>query len=234
MHGLRCKVKSAKIDERSPTRSTWGLLLRSFGFDLRAGVSWRTVALVTVLASVSTIQCSRQAMHRTLVFFYDGVPPLDGGGPDALNSPSQAASNKDAVEPAALSGTVSTLYLHPAYKENRCGGCHQEESGGLLKTAREGLCLACHATNPPKKEYVHAPVAVRDCLACHSYHKSRYEHLLTADVQTVCATCHGEGPCTGEQQLDPAGEKTCVECHDPHGGDDPFFLLPDTATLAPS
>ena len=189
----------------------------------------------TVVAA--TTACSKEAAHRMLVFFYDGVPPLDARLPDAGAESGQAADGGDAVEPSAGAVAAPIMYLHPAYRESRCGGCHVAEGGGLLKTAREGLCLSCHehTEKPPPTKHVHAPVAMRDCLACHTYHKSRYEKLLFADAQTVCYSCHPtEELITDKEHHETIDEKRCIDCHDAHGGDDPFFLLPEAKAQEPS
>ena len=181
-----------------------------------------------------TTACSHETVHRVLVFFLDGVPPPDAGMPDADVELPQAAGTGETVEPPGPSTVAPKIYYHPVYKDNRCGGCHVAEGGGLLKTAREGLCLSCHTENPPKKKFVHGPVAMSDCLACHTYHKSRYAKLLSADAQTVCFYCHAMGELTTDKHHATIEKERCVDCHDAHGGDDPFFLLSKANEQSPS
>ncbi len=198
----------------------------------------RRAALVlttSLFAAALAAACSQKSVHRVLVFFYDGVPPLETelGEPDADIEELIQSEN---VVPAAAEPAEPTIYLHPAYKESRCEACHVSEGGGLLKTAREGLCLSCHEhrENPPKKEYTHAPVATRDCLACHTYHKSRYPKLLLADAQTVCFYCHQTENLITDKHHETIDKERCVDCHDAHGGDDPFYLLPKAKAQQPS
>ena len=165
-----------------------------------------------------------------LTFFYDGVPPLDADLPQPeveIQEDLLAAATgepPERVEPKAMS------YSHPAYREHRCSGCHDTE-GSLLQTPRQGLCRSCHPDKPPKKKFVHGPVAVNGCLACHRYHKSQYPRVLITDAQSLCFLCHVMEELITDKHHATMNEERCIACHDAHGGDDRFFLIPKPETV---
>jgi predicted CXXCH cytochrome family protein len=186
---------------------------------------------MTGVLLVAAAACSREVRHHVLTFFYDGVPPLDAGTaePDA-----GASDTGQAVTVGAPASETERprFYNHPAFWRNLCAECHEGSGGGLLKTVREGLCQTCHPNNPPKKKFVHGPVAVNGCLACHRYHRSRYPKVLVTDAQSLCYLCHVNEELILGKHHETIEEKRCIDCHDAHGGDDRFFLLPGVADEA--
>ncbi len=185
------------------------------------------IPAAAALSMLMVVACARETRHRVLSFFYDGVPPLDGGTSVLdVDLPEEAATadqRPERVEP------VQKFYVHPPWKANRCGECHDVGGGRLLKTAREGLCQSCHPDKPAKKKFVHGPVAVNGCLACHLYHKARYPKVLIADPQTLCFHCHEMDAMRTDEHHATIKEERCIDCHDAHGGDDRYFLLPKAA-----
>ncbi|MHC4697076.1 MAG: cytochrome c3 family protein [Planctomycetota bacterium] len=179
---------------------------------------------------VVAVACSREARHQVLVFFYDGVPPLHAAPPD-LGIGLPDVSVDAAIAPPARADVRKRFYSHPAYLANRCGGCHDIEGGGLLKTVRLGLCQMCHPEKPAKKKFVHGPVAVNGCLACHRYHKSLHPGVLVTDAQSLCYRCHVTKELMIDEHHATIEEERCIDCHDAHGGDDRYFLLPKAKTV---
>jgi predicted CXXCH cytochrome family protein len=181
--------------------------------------------LVLVVAAA----CSPEEKHEVLVFLFDGVPPLGGGpagvGPEGPEGPEQLG------QPRRVKG-MKKFYNHPAYWESRCGGCHDINAGTLLKTVRQGLCRTCHPEKPPKKKFVHGPVAVNACLACHRYHKSFFPKVLVTDAQDLCFQCHLLGELRIDAHHETMETERCIDCHDPHGGDDRFFIIPEEERAA--
>jgi predicted CXXCH cytochrome family protein len=176
--------------------------------------------------SLTAATCSPERTHRVLVFLYDGVPPLGAGMGEASSESPDAATAAEADQPSAARKPKQILYHHPAYLANECGGCHDVDGATLLKTVRQGLCQMCHPDNPPKKKFVHGPVAVNGCLACHRYHKSQYPKVLVTDAQSLCFRCHVTEELILDEHHATIGEERCIDCHDAHGGDDRYFLLP--------
>ena len=170
--------------------------------------------------------CSDLTRHKVLTTIFDGVPSM----PPADQYCEEYAKEylildrnaREAQGKPVASGSAST---HPPYAEKHCDDCHDKttESGFVVKTKNE-LCFVCHTTFI-KGSYVHGPVAVGDCLACHDPHTSALPHLLKIAAADVCATCHKE-----PRQAASLHEKAsshgliCVNCHSPHFGDVHFFL----------
>ncbi len=169
--------------------------------------------------------CSREARHRVLVFLYDGVPPLDDGLALEPIDVDALADLTPSDGPTLLERTRQQIHYHKVYRENECGGCHDVETGRLLRTVRDGLCQLCHKDKPKKREFVHGPMAVNGCLACHRYHKSLHPKLLRTDEQSICLFCHAGELKIKDEHHATMETKQCVDCHDAHGGDDRFFLI---------
>lgn len=188
----------------------------------RCGAS---LVVATWVVSTMVGACATEVKHRWLVFFFDGVPPLDFG----IAPPEMPLAGDDAgppgLEPPRSVKPKRQYYHHPAYWENRCGGCHASDYEGLVMTPREGLCTSCHPDKPPKKKFVHGPVAVNGCLACHRYHKSLYPKVLIAEAQELCFYCHEMEAMRTDEHHATIETERCIECHDAHGGDDRFFLI---------
>ncbi len=184
------------------------------------------ILLAAALGALAVVTaCSRDNVHRMLVFLYDGVPPLGGEltAPEVDAPGTRVAGDAGSPTPRRVAKKV---YLHPAFRDNRCGECHVANGGRLLKTAREGLCRSCHPDKPPKKKFTHGPVAVERCMACHVYHKSVHEKILKTDAQSLCFECHEKSTLSTDEHHATIEEERCIDCHDPHGGDKRFFLLP--------
>lgn len=215
---------------RPHTSSTYRPISRSGEHRNRTRATGERAPILLILLPgllIMAAACSREATHRVLTFLYDGVPPLDAGLPLPEVEMSEASAEATEDEQAGRGKSKrQAFYSHPAYRNNLCGGCHDVDRGRLLKTAREGLCQTCHPDKPPKRKFVHGPVATNGCLACHLYHKSRYPKVLITDAQSLCFRCHVNEELTTDKHHATIKEERCVDCHDAHGGDDRFFLLP--------
>ena len=177
------------------------------------------LAIAGVLAL--TVACSETARYRVLSFFLDGVPP-----PGAQEAPvAGGAADRSLIgpiEPAQIPAR-QRIFTHTPYRENRCGGCHDSDSGQLIRPVQEGLCAACHSKTVTAR-FVHGPVAVNDCTVCHHYHAAPFPNLMLADTVATCLNCHDRDDLsTGDHHTAP-GQRNCIECHDPHGGDNRFFV----------
>ena len=183
----------------------------------------RTVLATLTLSFVAfalAASCAEPTKYRVLSFFLDGVPEpgkarmaAESGGPALGPAPTIARP-----EPP------SRYYTHPPYRDNRCGSCHDSESGQPVKAIQDGLCLMCHAPIAAAPKFLHGPVAVNQCGLCHHHHESHYPKLLLVDPTATCLACHDRSDLTtGEHHAD-LEQRTCVECHNPHGGNDRFFL----------
>jgi predicted CXXCH cytochrome family protein len=213
----------------SAARRSPGRLRESGVHRRRAAQRMMALSTTAVVGAIVAAACSRETKHRILVFFYDGVPPLDAEIPPLETETPEASAAANAHERVQA---AKTFFALPPYWENRCGSCHDVSNGRLVKTAREGLCQICHPENPPKTKYTHGPMAVNGCLACHHYHKSMHPKVLITDAQTLCFYCHENRELRTDEHHATIEQERCVDCHDPHGGDDRFFLRPRAAHLA--
>ena len=183
--------------------------------------------MLAASAALIAVACARETRHEILVFFYDGVPPLDAGIDRASEMSSDVSGEKDG--PRVKRKT--TFYTHPLHLQNRCPDCHKEDRV-LQISVRDGLCRLCHFDKPEDKEtmtFLHGPFAVNACLSCHRMHKSRHKGILLADAQDVCFFCHEMGNLVLGAHHESIETKRCIECHSPHGGSDRYFLLPEVA-----
>jgi predicted CXXCH cytochrome family protein len=182
----------------------------------------RALPLLAVLILIgSWVGCSPQAKYRVLSTFFDGVP-----NPDA--KPTIAAT---ASQGKAAVSNQPTSSIHKPYAEQRCDACHvggAEQALAFQSTASlqdSNLCMKCHEKIPNSHAFMHAPVAARACLFCHSPHESPLPHLLSAAQPQLCTQCHEPamlGKSTPEHQ-DP--NSNCLTCHIGHGSETSRYFL---------
>ncbi|WP_225897365.1 cytochrome c3 family protein [Desulfuromonas sp. AOP6] len=167
--------------------------------------------------------CDPGTRHRVLSTVFDGVPAPPN--PDDI-----CADYGDTKKSTALQGEgegpAVTGSNHKPYTEKRCSDCHAQsktENGGLIHPRQE-LCLVCHDTII-SGTFVHGPVAVGDCLACHLPHSSSNLFLLRQQPEKICQSCHREErlAATMHQKVSDRS-MACGDCHDPHSGQARYFL----------
>jgi predicted CXXCH cytochrome family protein len=173
-------------------------------------------------AALLAAACSPEARYRVASFLFDGVPApgqpeVEGYAPLGLGSPTEP----DQPRPRAARRPV---VAHAPFRDDQCTACHNLDTGQLTKEIRAGLCLDCHASVTADAPYLHGPVAVNDCVACHAYHASPYEGLLREDPGELCYGCHPQEDLSAEPHDATVAGQACVVCHDPHGGADRFFM----------
>ncbi|HUU83474.1 MAG TPA: cytochrome c3 family protein, partial [Phycisphaerae bacterium] len=185
------------------------------------------VLTLSVAALCGAAACSETARHRVLSFFLDGVPE-----PGAVETPGYPAP--DAGAPYDTAGPTDgrrvaprPIFAHAPYRENKCGACHNPETGQLFQSPQEGLCRGCHPEVPGAVRFVHGPVAVQDCFFCHHYHGSPLPHLLLVEAEETCYRCHDRARVTAGAHHAAVEGRTCLECHHAHGGENRFFLKRD-------
>ncbi len=160
---------------------------------------------------------------------FDGYPSLPP--PEQICSEyadKRVAAYKDELEgkkKAAELKATQEQSVHSPYQEKQCDGCHdRSKDSGFVTARREDLCYVCH-TGFIKGPFVHGPVAVADCLACHVPHSSSYAPLLKTSKATLCLTCHREKRIAAAMHDKVSAlHMECVDCHDPHFGNVQYFL----------
>jgi predicted CXXCH cytochrome family protein len=168
--------------------------------------------------------CSQATKYRFLSFFFDGVPSPEEEAARIAAAERELTAPEETELPERRKQAATQHFAHAPYRENRCGACHNIQTGGLFRSDREGLCSSCHADLTADARYVHGPVAVRDCLFCHHYHTSVLPHLLLHEEPAICFKCHDPADLTEGSHHADVAETSCTLCHDPHGGDNTFFL----------
>ena len=93
-------------------------------------------------------------------------------------------------------------------------------SAGMV--AAPALCYGCHERNDEKR-YVHGPLAVGDCLACHDPHSGYGTAHLRQEQALLCGNCHAARENSATVACNASG-KGCVDCHDPHQSDTRYLL----------
>jgi predicted CXXCH cytochrome family protein len=99
-------------------------------------------------------------------------------------------------------------------------------------TTPQETCVTeeCHA-DYGKKTYVHGPVGLGDCTACHKPLKPE-EHTWQFDRKgrDLCEYCQLE-QASKKVVHDPLKTGDCMQCHDPHSSDNKF-LIPEKTVAA--
>lgn len=120
------------------------------------------------------------------------------------------------VDPAAKAGFYT---YHPSIKSAACKDCHDE--GTPLLNAAENVSAVCRRCHPAYDDkFVHGPVAMGLCAACHNSHGAVTPHLLRMSTEDLCADCHNQ-PITEKHSKNEGGE--CLGCHNPHSSQKQFL-----------
>lgn len=179
------------------------------------------------------VGCAKDPLvkHKWLTNMFDGVPALpplkqlcDDNMADIFNTyyeerlaEAQAGSIEE--EKVVVVGSI-----HPPYADKNCQGCHDFKKTNMLIVPADQLCETCHI-GFVKGSFIHGPVSVRDCLACHLPHTSKNKALLKESLSGICLKCHQEERLAAQMhKLVMSHNMECVNCHNPHGGGSPYFL----------
>ena len=173
--------------------------------------------------------CDPVTRHQALTTVFEGVPSfppteeLCSAYYDQRVAEEKSGAKAKGAEGKAAEAATSA---HLPYEEKKCNDCHTQEkdqSGGFVRPLQE-LCFVCHK-DFIKGAFVHGPVAVGECVACHLPHTSNFSALLKADKSVLCGNCHREKRIANDMhERVVARQMACIECHDPHFGKDHYFL----------
>lgn len=195
---------------------------------VRRAVCGGLLAMVIVYAGFG---CSTpEERYRVLSFFFDGVPVPESMLKDMPELAGDAAKRK--AEEAAEKQAAT--YYHRPYIDRRCDGCHQRDHGFKPSTDPTETCKTCHPSyfQYEPSDWVHGPVALKECAMCHQPHKSEHPGLLTAEQTDVCLNCHQPELLSEDYHLTAReGQDRCGRCHDPHLAGNRMLLV-DSRTYA--
>jgi predicted CXXCH cytochrome family protein len=169
--------------------------------------------MLLVFFGVFFLSCDEVERHKTLTFFFDGVPPL---GQEGLQEESLEPNSPE----LAQMGQTPTWYVHEPRKDcSICHGKHKQRSFSsqmYLTAPVPKLCYDCHTDYTVSAPFVHGPVAVGQCLFCHNPHKSKIEHLLNEPEPGLCYLCHDINTIELIAAHLPKQLSACTDCHNPH------------------
>ncbi|MEN8152879.1 MAG: cytochrome c3 family protein [Acidobacteriota bacterium] len=164
--------------------------------------------------------CSVEKNRKILSVFFDGVPekknPEDT---DKITRPEKSVTKRRQVPKSII-----IISHHPDHKKRSCNKCHSRSSSNFLVTEKKKLCFTCHKKEKFDGKFIHGPVAVQACTACHDPHKSKNRKLLLADGKELCLLCH-KVPLMGPRY--PCKGDVCTDCHEPHVASNKYFLKKD-------
>jgi predicted CXXCH cytochrome family protein len=176
-----------------------------------------TLIVVGVLVVIIAACSNTEKNNRILSFIFDGVEPIQDQ--NSLNQPTKPP------EPA-VSFVVpgEKMVAHEAYKQKKCGSCHDSEHVRALVEPVPQLCYGCHDKFPRDFPYLHGPLAAGKCTDCHNPHFAKFKFLLNQSGRDVCYQCHDISDLKSRKGHGLTDKNQCSECHDPHGGKDKMFL----------
>lgn len=171
--------------------------------------------------------------HKVLTTFFDGVPDIpsidelcENNIEDLFNRYYEQKITEASTGDwdSGQTTTESSSSTHRPWAEKDCQGCHNFQAENKLHLPKNEICYLCHK-NFIQGEFVHGPVSVGSCLACHDPHSSDHPSLLRESLETICFKCHLEERLTkAMHEKIIANGMLCVDCHDPHSRNIRYFL----------
>jgi predicted CXXCH cytochrome family protein len=129
-------------------------------------------------------------------------------------------------------------FVHGPIGAGVCTPCHrlkkdytpEKHTAASFTMAAKGkeLCFICHENLQKKMtgKFIHGPVAMGDCIACHDPHQSDAKFSMKKPTtSSLCFGCH-ENKYTVKPFLHgPVAAGDCNVCHNPHASDAKFQLV---------
>jgi predicted CXXCH cytochrome family protein len=169
--------------------------------------------MLLVFFVIFFVSCDEVQRHETLTFFFDGVPPLQ---PEMFP---EGFVDSNSLEPDQM-GQKPVWYAHEPTRD--CSNCHGKRKQRSFSAQTHliapipKLCHNCHDDYTSSASFVHGPVAVGQCIFCHTPHRSKIEHLLVAPEPGLCYLCHDKNTIELIAAHLPNQLYTCTDCHNPH------------------
>ena len=183
-------------------------------FDRRITSSVLVVLIISFITGCS---------HKTLSFFFDGVPAsIDSTNIASADSIIQTDSTRYLEVMAQV--TTPVFNYHSPYKDKDCGMCHDQNSMGKFVEPQPALCYQCHDDFANSYSFLHAPVEGGECTSCHNPHMATEDNLLLRNGQPLCFYCHDNADILKMESHGGIEDTHCTDCHNPHGGSDEFLL----------
>jgi len=189
-----------------------------------------------VLLSAGCFHMDPLKKHNLLTTVFDGVPDLPDldelcqeNVEELFNQYyeeriTEASMNDWEATKAGKGKSREHASRHRPWAEKNCRGCHNFKAKNKLKRPLNKICFLCHK-NFIQGTFVHGPVAVGACTACHNPHSTGNPSLLKRPLKTICFKCHKEKRLAAQMHAKIiANGMYCVDCHDPHSRNVRYFL----------
>jgi predicted CXXCH cytochrome family protein len=167
--------------------------------------------------------CDRQARHKVLTFFFEGVPPLDSSR-RVVQTEDGGITVYEGQEVVFDEQAIRKLAQNQGSKHESVGECNKCHIGGTSTGQRKmakplpDLCYSCHEKFETLSGFPHGPIVVGDCVFCHDAHQSRYVNLQKAPQPELCYLCHRSEDMSDIIEHQEKEKIICTDCHDPHTG----------------
>jgi len=183
-----------------------------------APISNRALLFVFLLVLVLGSGCQ----EKWLRIFLDGVPEPESQ--EEVETAQIPQGEHEQPEVQASKPVITMASRHPDYTAKRCSRCHDTKSMNYLTSEKKEICFSCHRREEFEGAFIHGPVAVGDCLACHHPHESLNENLLQLAGNDLCFKCHQPETLSQVEEHSRMEDTSCLVCHLPHVSDNRFFL----------
>lgn len=189
---------------------------------------------VSVGVLLIMISCSPDTRYLILNTLIDGVPDKDeyfGRVEEVAEEAREDSTQISDKGPGQLTARETTAVperrgsKHQPFADRNCSVCHNIGKGNALVMAADKLCYSCHPDYEHLSGYLHGPVAVSACSACHDAHESKEDHLLARAGDRLCTFCHKNVGDTYSSDHRALAETGCLSCHRPHSDDNSRFFL---------
>jgi predicted CXXCH cytochrome family protein len=178
---------------------------------------------LTIFLLLVLFGCSPVPSHKTLSFFFDGVPD-PGQSQTVVGNTSNVKADTSSVKVAGVISEKPAVNYHKPFKDKKCGVCHDQNTMGKFLKPQPALCYQCHEDYSKEYKVVHGPVGGGYCTACHEQHSSVNKKLLKRVTQDLCFYCHNPSPILKSAAHKDIADQSCTNCHNPHGGRDRSML----------
>jgi predicted CXXCH cytochrome family protein len=156
----------------------------------------------------------------------------------------QAPGGDSCLSEKCHPGMGKAKYVHGPIGAGVCTACHrtrtsytpEKHSSASFTIAAKGrdLCFICHESLQKKLQgkFVHGPVAMGDCIACHDPHQSDAKfQMRKPTTSALCFSCHENNKTNKEFLHGPVAAGDCNVCHNPHASDYKYQLEAQGNTL---
>jgi predicted CXXCH cytochrome family protein len=149
----------------------------------------------------------------------------------------QGAGGDNCVSEKCHAGMGKAKYVHGPIGAGVCTACHrtrtsytpEKHNAASFTIAAKGkdLCFICHESLQKKLQgkFIHGPVAMGDCIACHDPHQSDAKfQMRKPTTSALCFSCHENNKTNKEFLHGPVAAGDCNVCHNPHASDYKYQL----------